>query len=106
MSDWTPDPRFDERPSNRPYPDSMPTFATQHQLPQTDVHLSAFHKAQQAAHEDAVLVEGGEYSRLPQLKRAILETQALQQELGTTPITLTPQSEKYLGMDGPDGVAQ
>ena len=106
MEDWTPDPKFDLQPSQRPYPDSMPDFSTQHKLPATDVHLSAMHKAQQAAHEDAVLVEGGEYARLPQLKRAILETQALQQELGTHVITLTPQSEKYLNMDGPDGVAQ
>jgi hypothetical protein len=61
------------------------------------------HAAQKVAHEDSVLVEGGELYRLGELQRAILETKALQEELGTGVVSLSPQSERYLAMEWEQG---
>jgi hypothetical protein len=102
MDDWTPDPKWDAGPANRPYPDSMPDFDTKPANPtDRDVHLVALHQFDRIAHEAAVLVDSGDLTQLHELKRAIKANVALRQELGTTVVTPSPQSQRYLDMEGP-----
>lgn len=92
---------LDDRPARSPY-SMLPDFGTRQSNPtEQPSHARALHTHQRMAHEGMVLVDGGDIKYLEGTKRAILNCQAVQQELGVSPVTIAPDAQRFLDMEGP-----
>jgi len=93
---------LDDRPARSPY-SMLPDFGTTQANPtDTPCHARALHTHQRMVHEGIVLIKGGDKKYLRGTQEAIRNQQAVQQELGTSPVTLTPLAEEILAMETGD----